>query len=86
MCLFAIRLIIITHTMLQADLASGVDIAYIELKDGQTIGYIRCKDALSARQIMAHTQEGLGFSLLSGKYFCLTKCLPRGDWWHSHRE
>ena len=73
MCLFAIRLIIITHTMLQADLGTGVDIAYIELKDGQTVGHIRCKDAHSAKQITTDTQEGLGFSLLSGKYFCLTK-------------
>ena len=50
----------------QADL--GVDIAYIELKDGESVGHIRCKDAHSARQIQSHTQEGLGFSLLAGKY------------------
>ncbi|XP_045212248.2 la-related protein 7-like isoform X2 [Mercenaria mercenaria] len=52
---------------LKTGLGEGYKIAYIDVKDDQTEGYIRCELAESAKQICAATVPGYTFSAVTGE-------------------
>ncbi|XP_052818947.1 la-related protein 7-like [Mya arenaria] len=51
---------------LKASLGEEVQVAYIDIGESQTEGFIRCKDTTSARTVADKQQEGVKFSLITG--------------------
>ena len=55
-----------TYCFVQSALGDGYKIAYIDIKDDQTEGYIRCENAESAKHICSNDVSGYTFTSVTG--------------------
>jgi hypothetical protein len=52
--------------LLQGDIASNVDVRYVDVKAGMSVGHIRCASEESARKLVNSGIAGCTLSLVQG--------------------